>query len=119
MTNVFRKPKKASEYCAACPNNSKKNPIHSYFRFPKEENRCNEWKLRVMRVHSYTAEQCYKRFRVCSAHFEESMFSSMQKNKLKRNAIPTIFEEGSIRVADASSGKYVYYSVLFENMNRV
>ncbi|KAG5874463.1 hypothetical protein JTB14_035185 [Gonioctena quinquepunctata] len=69
--NLFRQPKKASEYCVVCSHNSKKNPQYSYFRFPKDEARCNEWKLtlEIVKLDSLTAEQCYKRFRVCSAHF--------------------------------------------------
>ncbi|KAG5887323.1 hypothetical protein JTB14_006465 [Gonioctena quinquepunctata] len=37
--NLFRQPKKASEYCVVCSHNSKKNPQYSYFRFPKDEAR--------------------------------------------------------------------------------
>ncbi|KAG5867255.1 hypothetical protein JTB14_007238 [Gonioctena quinquepunctata] len=82
--NLFRQPKKASEYCVVCSHNSKKNPQYSYFRFPKDE----------------------ARFRVCSAHFENHMFSSIQKNKLKRNAVPTIFvnAQHSTREDEAASG---------------
>ncbi|KAG5867397.1 hypothetical protein JTB14_025228 [Gonioctena quinquepunctata] len=106
--NLFRQPKKASEYCVVCSHNSKKNPQYSYFRFPKDEARCNEWKLtlEIVKLDSLTAEQCYKRFRVCSAHFESHMFSSIQKNKLKRNAVPTIFvnAQHSTREDEAASG---------------
>ncbi|KAG5873519.1 hypothetical protein JTB14_026605 [Gonioctena quinquepunctata] len=106
--NLFRQPKKASEYCVVCSHNSKKNPQYSYFRFPKDEARCNEWKLtlEIVKLDSLTAEQCYKRFRVCSAHFENHMFSSIQKNKLKRNAVPTIFvnAQHSTREDEAASG---------------
>ncbi|KAG5890355.1 hypothetical protein JTB14_015758 [Gonioctena quinquepunctata] len=106
--NLFRQPKKALEYCVVCSHNSKKNPQYSYFRFPKNEARCNEWKLtlEIVKLDSLTAEQCYKRFRVCSAHFENHMFSSIQKNKLKRNAVPTIFvnAQHSTREDEAASG---------------
>ncbi|KAG5864822.1 hypothetical protein JTB14_034049 [Gonioctena quinquepunctata] len=81
---------------------------YSYFRFPKDEARCNEWKLtlEIVKLDSITAEQCYKRFRVCSAHFENRMYSSIQKNKLKRNAVPTIFvnAQHSTREDEAASG---------------
>lgn len=67
--------------------------------------------LKLVQLDSYNAEQCYKQFRVCSAHFEERMFSSIQKNRLKRNAVPTIFEYTihSTEESGASSGKYEFY----------
>ncbi|KAG5873079.1 hypothetical protein JTB14_010495 [Gonioctena quinquepunctata] len=72
------------------------------------KNRCNEWKLtlEIVKLDSFTAGQCYKRFRVCSAHFEKHMFSSIQKNKLKRNAVPNIFvsAQHSTREDEAYSG---------------
>ncbi|KAF2900738.1 hypothetical protein ILUMI_05440 [Ignelater luminosus] len=36
---------------------------------------------------------CYDKLRLCGVHFEDSMFSSMQKNRLKLTAIPTTIEE--------------------------
>ncbi|KAG5879487.1 hypothetical protein JTB14_025977 [Gonioctena quinquepunctata] len=105
--NLFRQPKKAPEYCVVCSHNSKKNPQYSYFRFPKDEARCNEWilTLEIVKLDSLTAEQCYERFRVCSIHFVKHMFSSIQKNKLKRNAVPTIFvnAQHSTREDEAAS----------------
>lgn len=32
-----------------------------------------------------------KKYRLCSLHFEDKMFSNFQKNRLKADAIPTIF----------------------------
>ncbi len=32
-----------------------------------------------------------KKYRLCSLHFEDIMFSNFQKNRLKADAIPTIF----------------------------
>jgi hypothetical protein len=31
-----------------------------------------------------------KKYRLCSLHFEDKMFSNYQKNRLKSDAIPTI-----------------------------
>lgn len=33
-----------------------------------------------------------RKYRLCSLHFEEKMFSNYQKNRLKSDAIPTIFQ---------------------------
>lgn len=68
-------------------------------------------KLKLVQLDLYNSEQCYKQFRVCSAHFEEQMFSSIQKNRLKRNAVPTIFEYAihTSEESGESSGKYEFY----------
>ncbi|KAF0735687.1 Uncharacterized protein FWK35_00014103, partial [Aphis craccivora] len=45
-----------------------------------------------------------KMYRVCSLHFEDKMFSNFRKNRLKADAIPTIFgnltEEVSLQCQD-------------------
>jgi len=33
-----------------------------------------------------------RKYRICSLHFEDTMFSNYQKNRLKPDAIPTIFQ---------------------------
>lgn len=43
---------------------------------------------------NYTPEQGYLRLRLCSLHFEDHSFSSLQKNRLKKNAVPTLFNMG-------------------------
>jgi len=33
-----------------------------------------------------------RKYGLCSLHFEDDMFSNYQKNRIKPNAIPTIFQ---------------------------
>lgn len=47
-------------------------------------------------LNNYTSGYCYEHFRICSLHFENNMFSSIQGNRLKRDAVPTIFEVDSV-----------------------
>ncbi|XP_074030096.1 uncharacterized protein [Leptinotarsa decemlineata] len=55
------------------------------------------------KLKSFSSGYCYKHFRLCSQHFENGMFSSIQKNRLKRNAIPTLFNKPtSPKVQDES-----------------
>ncbi|GJQ78671.1 hypothetical protein Trydic_g2713 [Trypoxylus dichotomus] len=87
-------------YCVFCPNNSRDNPTISYFRFPKDETRCKQWQdfTGLEKVKMATAIDCYKRFRLCSMHFEEKMFAGMVKKKLKLYAIPTLAKEHSFEM---------------------
>lgn len=82
-------------YCVApnCKKNAKTNPELSYFRFPKDRERCLAWIAKIKKGHDflhYTPEQCHLRYRLCSLHFEDTKFSSLLKNRLKKTAIPTL-----------------------------
>ncbi|KAF2903986.1 hypothetical protein ILUMI_02186 [Ignelater luminosus] len=83
--------------CAIGCNSSTGNPDISLFRFPKDHERCNIWKTKIKNgnIDKFTAEMCYNKLRLCSKHFEIEMFSSMQMNRLKSTAIPTVFSAGS------------------------
>ncbi|KAF2886480.1 hypothetical protein ILUMI_19693, partial [Ignelater luminosus] len=83
--------------CAIGCNSFTVNPDISLFRFPKDHERCNTWKTKIKNsnIDKFTAEMCYNKLRLCSKHFEIEMFSSMQINRLKSTAIPTVFSAGS------------------------
>ncbi|KAF2887410.1 hypothetical protein ILUMI_18763, partial [Ignelater luminosus] len=83
--------------CAIECNSSTGNPDISLCRFPKDHERCNIWKTKIKNsnIDKFTAEMCYSKLRLCSKHFEIEMFSSMQMNRLKSTAIPTVFSAGS------------------------
>ncbi|CAG9814653.1 unnamed protein product [Phaedon cochleariae] len=81
---------KTVQYCCVCNKNSRHEKNISFFRFPKDERRFAEWKaiLQLEKIASYSSQYCYDHFRICSFHFDEKMFASMQKNRLKKSAIP-------------------------------
>ncbi|CAG9823908.1 unnamed protein product [Phaedon cochleariae] len=56
----------------------------------KKTERFAEWKaiLQLEKIASYSSQYCYDHFRICSFHFDEKMFASMQKNRLKKSDIP-------------------------------
>ncbi|KAK5646256.1 hypothetical protein RI129_004720 [Pyrocoelia pectoralis] len=82
-------------YCCVkyCANNDKNNRNISFFRFPKEYERCNKWIRNCGRTDlaEKGSDYCYAAIRICSAHFEDVMFASLLKNRLCRNAVPTLF----------------------------
>ncbi|XP_074037854.1 uncharacterized protein isoform X1 [Leptinotarsa decemlineata] len=63
--------------------------IH-FFRFPLDEKRCTQWKQFVECVVDVPPEKCYKNMRLCHLHFDEKYFKSTKKNRLNKDAIPTI-----------------------------
>ncbi|KAG5899384.1 hypothetical protein JTB14_036872 [Gonioctena quinquepunctata] len=82
--------------CIACNNNSEEHQGFSYFRFPKDEKRCDAWRknINIPLLDYQSPEECHRKYRVCSAHFDADMFSNVMKNRLKRDAVPTIFHGG-------------------------
>ena len=104
-------------YCCAsnCFNKFYENKAISYFRFPKEEKRCKVW-VANMQLHQFSnlcAAELNKRFRLCSAHFEQSQFINCKRNCLTWNAIPTMIdtnvvgEESTFPLSDHSSQHYL------------
>ncbi|KAF5293688.1 hypothetical protein FQA39_LY03173 [Lamprigera yunnana] len=83
-------------YCFICSSNNQNNPNLSFFRFPKDENRCVAWLQAALdftgRPHlpKYTTHYCYNNLRVCSKHFEEQMFAGFSRSRLNLYAIPTV-----------------------------
>lgn len=76
-----------------CDNREFNNKI-SYFRFPKDKDRCLKWVANCKGEHLYklTTEQLNKSMRLCSEHFEDSQFNNpARKNRLVWNAVPTLF----------------------------
>ncbi|XP_074030449.1 uncharacterized protein isoform X5 [Leptinotarsa decemlineata] len=67
----------------------------SFFRFPKDATRCQQWKKAFGFVgdHKYanlTPEQAYIRIRVCRKHFDDESFTSSGKHLLT-TAVPSKF----------------------------
>ena len=56
-------------------------------------NRCKRWVINTRREDLMKKDEKYlsKNCKLCADHFEESMFRSNAKNRLKEDAIPTIF----------------------------
>ncbi|XP_023312935.1 52 kDa repressor of the inhibitor of the protein kinase-like [Anoplophora glabripennis] len=71
------------------------------FRLPKDDERCSIWLKNCNRLNlaHFSSEHLYRSYRVCSSHFDAKMFagtfSDIAKNKLKKNAIPTIMPRHS------------------------
>ncbi|XP_069672986.1 zinc finger protein 813-like [Periplaneta americana] len=67
------------------------------FRFPKDIERCKEWatacgQLRLFECKMSCGESLYNSYyRVCSLHFECSMFAGVRKKRLHIDAVPTLF----------------------------
>ena len=90
------KKKKRSQWCSAinCTNNRLGNKDMSFFRFPKDKERCRRWVLNSRRkdLLNKSAEHLHKSNVLCPNHFELSEFTSLKKTRLKRlKAIPTLF----------------------------
>lgn len=44
-----------------------------------------------LNIEKYNPEFCYERYRLCSTHFEENMFTGiMKQGRLKKFAVPTL-----------------------------
>ncbi|XP_014671368.1 PREDICTED: 52 kDa repressor of the inhibitor of the protein kinase-like [Priapulus caudatus] len=87
----------SSAHCSApnCSNRQCKRPDLSFFRFPKNTERCQQWVQSTRRQDLlnrpvvYLSDNC----RLCSEHFELDQFSNKQtKNRLTWNAVPTLFD---------------------------
>uniref|UniRef100_UPI00358FEABB 52 kDa repressor of the inhibitor of the protein kinase-like n=1 Tax=Myxine glutinosa TaxID=7769 RepID=UPI00358FEABB len=86
----------SQNHCSAinCSNRQSKRPDLSFFRFSKNMERCQRWVQNTRkddllnRSPVYLSNNC----RLCAEHFEEDQFSNrMTKNRLKWNAVPTLF----------------------------
>nr|XP_023014386.1 uncharacterized protein LOC111504124 [Leptinotarsa decemlineata] len=130
--------KKQCKYCVVCSSNSRENPQLSFFRIPKDDARCASWKaiLKVDKLKEFTSEECYFCFRVCCKHFGSDMFANLQKNRLKKEAVPTGFSDEinpseqddpvvddtgmsniSESVAGTSQGRQTYEDVTADNVS--
>lgn len=56
--------------------------------------RCTVWldNCGLSHLKTIDASVLNKKYRLCSMHFENSMFKNEQNNRLKPDAIPTLFE---------------------------
>uniref|UniRef100_A0A2S2NST0 Repressor of the inhibitor of the protein kinase n=1 Tax=Schizaphis graminum TaxID=13262 RepID=A0A2S2NST0_SCHGA len=62
----------------------------SFFSFPKDPDRCEIW-LERCQLPAETLSQ--KNIKVCGKHFEKIMFLNFLENRLKPDAIPTLFPD--------------------------
>ncbi len=88
-----------SHYCAAinCRNNRVDNKALSFFRFPKDPERCSEWIQYSKRAElkGFSPEYCHKNLLFCSNHFEVHMFrtnTEKPKSRLHHGAVPHLFD---------------------------
>ncbi|XP_050515681.1 52 kDa repressor of the inhibitor of the protein kinase-like [Diabrotica virgifera virgifera] len=96
--------------CSAkmCTNNSK-NCNYSFFRFPKEADRARNWAMLCQR------EDLLKKTnlnlnRLCSVHFENTMFSNKTRNRLCKNAVPRLFpsiEDSPNQHSNVDQGEFI------------
>ncbi|KAL3266013.1 hypothetical protein HHI36_010202 [Cryptolaemus montrouzieri] len=77
-----------------CNRNANNDMGISFFRFPAETARCDEWMRALGRpdLQGIHADKMHhSKYRVCGAHFHQNSFSSMLMNRLKKEAVPIIF----------------------------
>lgn len=60
----------------------------SFFRFPKDAERCKLWLRNCGRTIPVPMENLYKNYRICGNHFDSSMFLNDLKNRLQSHAVP-------------------------------
>ncbi|XP_060869340.1 uncharacterized protein LOC132944155 [Metopolophium dirhodum] len=90
--------KRAKQYSKCCLINCKSHILNketiSFFTFPKEPARCAVWieNCKCDHLKSINNLAANTKYRVCSLHFETNMISNFQKNRLKPEAIPTLFD---------------------------
>ncbi|XP_050519805.1 uncharacterized protein LOC126893537 [Daktulosphaira vitifoliae] len=67
----------------------------SHFSFPKDPSRCEVWidKCGLSHLKGIDAAVLNKNYRLCSLHFENCMFRNEKQNRLRPDAIPTLFED--------------------------
>ncbi|XP_029649706.2 THAP domain-containing protein 5-like [Octopus sinensis] len=83
-------------HCSAinCSNRQSKRPDLSFFRFPKNKERCQQWVQNTCRDDLLDKSPLYLNHNchICADHFEDDQFSNkLTKNRLKWNAVPTLF----------------------------
>ncbi|XP_067132215.1 52 kDa repressor of the inhibitor of the protein kinase [Centruroides vittatus] len=86
---------KGPSFCCAidCTNSYNKCLGLSFFRFPRDKERCRKWILNSGRVDllDKTTEFLYSTCRLCELHFEDTEFATIERNKLSITAVPTRF----------------------------
>jgi len=82
----------------------------TFFAFPKDPTRCTVWLENCGLDHLKTVDPMIlnKKYRICSLHFKDSMFSNYQKNRLFPNASPTpckkqIIKSNLVQIKDDQS----------------
>ena len=84
------------QHCAAvnCWNNRFNSPNLSFFRFPRDTERCKQWVVNCGRedLLKKTALQLYSGTTLCSKHFDDNQFACSKLKPMR--AIPTIFDFG-------------------------
>ena len=98
--SVQKKGKSKGQWCSAinCKNNRSANKDISFFRFPKDKQRCKKWVMNSRRedLLKYSFDHLSKSNVLCANHFEESQFTPSKQKNLKRNhrtgEIPTLFD---------------------------
>ncbi|XP_077272910.1 uncharacterized protein LOC143903292 isoform X2 [Temnothorax americanus] len=71
-----------------CPNISGRVPGLSFFRFPKDTERCKLWLKNCGRTFKVPMEKLHTSYRVCGNHFESRIFLNHLKNRLQPHAVP-------------------------------
>nr|XP_057909037.1 THAP domain-containing protein 1-like isoform X2 [Doryrhamphus excisus] len=86
-----------SAHCSAinCRNRRLKRPDLSFFKFPRNKDRCRQWVVSARRTDLLSRTTCYisTNCHLCAEHFTEDQFSNRQvKNRLNWNAVPNVFQ---------------------------
>ncbi|XP_054638682.1 THAP domain-containing protein 3-like [Dunckerocampus dactyliophorus] len=86
----------SSAHCSAinCTNRQSKRPDLSFFKFPRNKDRCQQWVESTRRTDLLSRTTFYisRNCRLCAEHFTEDQFSNRQvKNRLNWNAVPNVF----------------------------
>ncbi|GFO09151.1 52 kd repressor of inhibitor of protein kinase [Plakobranchus ocellatus] len=93
-----------SSHCSGinCNNSRQFTPELSFFRFPKDVERCMRWVINCRRQDLLdkmktdpitTTQQLYKSNVLCAEHFEEKQFmNAIQRKSLIPLAVPTLFK---------------------------
>ncbi|XP_016661913.1 uncharacterized protein LOC107884423 [Acyrthosiphon pisum] len=98
--------KRAKQYSRCCLINCKSHILDketiSFFTFPKEPARCAVWieNCKCDHLKSINNLAANTKYRVCSLHFETNMFSNFQKNRLKPESVPTLFDSMEVDRVD-------------------
>ncbi|KRT78858.1 hypothetical protein AMK59_7041 [Oryctes borbonicus] len=74
-----------------------------FFRFPLDDTQCLIWKsilgfIGNHKYQEYPAKKCYELLRLCDLHFENVWFYNHLKNRLKKDAIPSLFKRGKAKI---------------------
>ncbi|GFO07102.1 52 kda repressor of the inhibitor of the protein kinase [Plakobranchus ocellatus] len=89
--------RKKSQWCSAinCTNGRYECPGLSFFRFPRDEERCKKWLINCRRqdLLCKSPRELYTSNVLCAIHFEDSEYTDPhRRNRLKPlKAVPTIF----------------------------